>query len=149
MKIILTENIEKVGVKGDIVNVKRGFARNYLVARNFAIYATPQNVKNLDSLKKQFAVEENKRFEYLKQIGEQISALNLSFVRKVDEHENMYGSVSESDIHHSLAEKKIDVPKAAIILEKHIKQLGEFEVPIHLHKDINVVLHGIVEKEAE
>jgi len=147
MKVILTENIDKVGVKGDVINVKRGFARNYLVPRNFAIYATPINVKKLDSLKQQFAKEESKQLEHLKKIGEQISALKLSFTRKVDEHENLYGSVSEIDIMHELKEKNIDIPKISILMEKHVKQLGEFEVAIRLHKDVNVTVHGTVLKE--
>jgi len=149
MKVILTENIEKVGSKGDIINVKRGFARNYLVPRNFAIYATPLNMKNLDNLKKQFAVEENKKLEHLRQVAEQISGLKLTYTRKVDEHENMYGSVSETDILHDLKQRNIDIPKSAVIMEKHIKQLGDFEVKIHLHKDIQVTLTGTVEKESE
>jgi large subunit ribosomal protein L9 len=149
MKVILTENIEKVGVKGDVINVKRGFARNYLVPRNFAIYATPQNIKNLSGIKQRFVEEENKRFEQLKQLAEKISAVKLTYVRKVDEQENMYGSVSEMDIIHELKEKNIDIPKTAVLMDKHIKQLGEFEVAIRLHKDINLMVHGIVEKETE
>jgi large subunit ribosomal protein L9 len=147
MKVILTENIEKVGAKGDVLNVKRGFARNYLIPRNFAIYATPLNLKKLDGLKQQYAVEENKRLEQMKQLSGQISALSLIFIRKVDEHENMYGSVSETDILHELQQRNIDIAKTAIIMEKHIKQLGDFEVKIHLHKDVNTVLHGVVQKE--
>ena len=149
MKVILTENIEKVGVKGDVVNVKRGFARNYLIPRDFAIYATPQNLKNLSGIQQRFAEEENKRFELLKQLAQKISETQLSFVRKVDENDNMYGSVSEMDILNGLKDKNIEVPKTAIIMEKHIKNLGEFEVQIHLHKDINVLVRGLVEKETE
>lgn len=148
MKVILTENIEKVGNKGDVINVKRGYARNYLVPRNYAIYATPMNLKKLDGLKKQFADEESKRIEKFRILGEQISKLKLSFIRKVDEHESMYGSVSEMDILHELKEKNIDIPKAAIILDKHIKQLGEFDVPVHLHKEVSVMLSVSVAKEA-
>jgi large subunit ribosomal protein L9 len=149
MKIILTQNIEKVGSKGEVINVKRGFARNYLVPRDLAMYATPQNLKKLDTLKKQFTDEENKRLEHLKAIGGQISALTITFMRKVDEHESMYGSVSEADILHELKEKNIDIPKAAIIMEKHIKQLGEIEIPIHLHKDVKINLRVVVDKETE
>lgn len=148
MKVILIENIEKVGSKGDVVNVKRGFARNYLVPRNFALYATPKNMKKLEVLKKQFADDESKRVEHFKQIGEKITALHLTFLRKVDEHDSMYGSVSEMDILHELKEKNIDIPKTAIIMDKHLKQLGDFEVHIKLHKDVNVMLPVTVKKEA-
>jgi len=147
MKVILTENIHKLGSKGDIINVKRGFARNYLVPRNYAIYATPLNIKKQEVLKKQFADEDSKQFEYFKQIGDKISGLKLVFVRKVDEHDNLYGSVSEMDILHELKNLDIDISKTAIHMEKHIKHLGDFEVPIKLHKDISVALHGFIEKE--
>lgn len=149
MKIILIESIDKVGVKGDVVNVKRGFARNFLVPRNFAIYATPQNLKNLDTLKVKFVEEENKKLEQLKAIAASLNGVKLSFLRKTDEHENMYGSVSEIDVLHFLQEKNIDIPKAAILMDKHIKKLGEFVVNIKLHKDIQVTLQGVVEKESE
>lgn len=147
MKVILTENIEKVGSKGDVINVKRGFARNYLVPRNFAIYATPQNLKRLEGMKKQFADEESKRIEQFKQIAASMEGLKLEFVRKVDEHDSMYGSVSEMDILHELKEKNIDIPKASILMEKHIKQLGDFEVPVRLHKEVNLNLKIKVSKE--
>jgi large subunit ribosomal protein L9 len=147
MKVILIENIDKIGSKGDVINVKRGFARNYLIPRNYAIYSTPQNLKNLESLKKQYADEESKRLEVFKKLGEQISKLNLSFVRKVDEHDNLYGSVSEMDILHELKEKSIDIPKTAIVMDKHVKNLGDFEVQIRLHKEVLVNLRGSVVKE--
>ncbi|MFO7660554.1 MAG: 50S ribosomal protein L9 [Candidatus Cloacimonadaceae bacterium] len=147
MKVILIENIEKVGAKGDVVNVKRGFARNYLVPRDLAIYATPQNLKRLEGMKKQFADEESKRIEQFKQVAASMAGLKLEFVRKVDEHDSMYGSVSETDILHELKEKNIDIPKAAILMEKHIKQLGDFEIPVRLHKEVNLNLLIKVSKE--
>lgn len=148
MRVILTENIEKVGSKGDVINVKRGFARNYLVPRNFAIYATPQNLKRLESLKKQYADEESKRIEQFKQLADKMAGLKLEFIRKVDEHDSLYGSVSEMDILHEIKEKNIDIPKAAILMDKHIKQLGDFEIPIRLHKEVNLTLQISVTKEA-
>lgn len=149
MKVILLETIDKVGIKGDVLNVKRGFARNYLVPRDYAIYATPQNMKNIESIKVKLVEVENKRFEILKALGEKVALQKLTFVRKTDEHENMYGSVSEIDIMQALQQNNIDIPKAAIIMEKHIKQLGEFQVIVKLHKDINVPLHCVIEKESE
>jgi len=149
VKVILTKTIEKVGIQGDVVNVKRGYARNYLIPKTFAIIATPQNMKKADELKQSFAADEQRQYEVLKKQGEAITALQLTFFRKVDESDNMYGSVSESDILHMLQEKGIDIPKTAIHMEKHLKQLGEFEIPIRLHKDVVVQLRGIIEKEPE
>lgn len=147
MRVILMQSIDKVGTKGDVINVKRGFARNYLVPRNYAIYATPQNLKQLEALKKQFADEESQKIEQMKELGTKITSLKLIFVRKVDEHDSMYGSVSEMDLIHELKEKGIDIPKSAILLDKHIKNLGEHDIQIRLHKEVNVLLHIDVEKE--
>lgn len=149
MKIILLENIEKVGVKGDVVNVKRGFARNYLVPRKHAIYATPANMGKLTEIKQVIAQQEEKRLNELKVLAEKLSGITLAFVRKVDENEHMFGSVSENDIVHELKAQGTEVHKAAILLEKHIKELGEFKVNVKLHKDITAVLNVIVTKEQE
>nr|HPM04758.1 50S ribosomal protein L9 [Candidatus Cloacimonas sp.] len=86
MKVIMLQNIEKVGKQGEVVNVKRGFARNYLTPRGYAIYATPANLKNLDVIKNKLAVEEEKMLAELKNLAEKIAATKLVFVRKVDEH---------------------------------------------------------------
>jgi large subunit ribosomal protein L9 len=147
MKVILLSNIEKVGKQGEIVSVKRGFARNYLVPRDLAIYATPQNMKKLGAIQSQAAEEEQKRLAELNQLAARISALNLVFVRKVDDNEHMFGSVSETDIVHQLAERGIDIHKTAVLLDKHIKELGEIVVPVRLHKDIVADLKLTVEKE--
>jgi large subunit ribosomal protein L9 len=147
MKVILLSNIEKVGKQGEIVSVRRGFARNYLVPRDLAIYATPQNMKKLGAIQSQAAEEEQKRLAELNQLAARISALNLVFVRKVDDNEHMFGSVSETDIVHQLAERGIDIHKTAVLLDKHIKELGEIVVPVRLHKDIVADLKLTVEKE--
>ena len=86
MKVIMLKTIEKVGNQGDVVNVKRGYARNYLVPRGFALYATPANLKNLNAIKNKLADEEQKLTEELKNLAEKIDSTKLVFMRKVDEH---------------------------------------------------------------
>ncbi|MDI9525232.1 MAG: 50S ribosomal protein L9, partial [Candidatus Cloacimonadota bacterium] len=103
MKVILLNHIEKLGKKGEVVSVKRGFARNYLIPRKLAIYATPQNMKHLSAIQNQAAEEEEKLIEELKKLDAKIRTLSLVFVRKVDEHDSMFGSVSEIDIVNELA----------------------------------------------
>jgi len=95
MKVILLEIIENLGNPGDVVNVKRGYARNYLVPRKLAIYATPANMKRLTVIKENFQAEEEKRIAALKVLAEKIASTKLTFVRKFDEHGSMFGSVSE------------------------------------------------------
>ena len=149
MKVIMLENIEKVGVKGDVVNVKRGFARNYLIPRKYSIYATPSNLGKLSSIKDNLAAEEQKRLNTLKLLAEKLSGISLTFVRKVDENEHMFGSVSENDIVTGLKAHDVEIHKSAIVLEKHIKELGSFKVQIKLHKDVSTEINLVVEKEEE
>ena len=147
MKVIMLKTIEKVGNQGEVINVKRGFARNYLVPRGFAIYATPANMKNLAIIKNKLAAEEEKLLAELKNLAEKIAATKLVFMRKVDESGSMFGSVSELDIMHSLEEQGITIQKNAVFMDKHYKELGEFNVPIHLHKDVTCTLNIVIEPE--
>lgn len=149
MKVILLNNIETLGSQAEIVNVKRGYARNYLIPRDMAIYATPQNMKRLGDLKAKAAVEEEKRLTELKKLAGKINSVNLVFIRKVDENEHMFGSVSEADIVTALAENGIEIHKSAVQLEKHIKELGHSQVQIKLHKDLSAVVKIDVHKEAQ
>lgn len=147
MKVILLNHIEKLGKKGEVVSVKRGFARNYLIPRKLAIYATPQNMKHLSAIQNQAAEEEEKLIEELKKLDAKIRTLSLVFVRKVDEHDSMFGSVSEIDIVNELAAQDVNIHKSAVLMEKNIKSLGETVVQIRLHKDIVSELKVLVEKE--
>ncbi len=149
MKVIMLENIEKVGVKGDVINVKRGYARNYLIPRKYAIYATPSNVGKLSQIKETLAADEQKRVNELKLLAEKLAGISLTFVRKVDENEHMFGSVSENDIALELKKLGFDIHKAMVQMEKHIKELGEQKVQIKLHKDIIAELKLTVDKEQE
>ncbi|MDD2332175.1 MAG: 50S ribosomal protein L9 [Candidatus Cloacimonetes bacterium] len=149
MKVILLQNIEKVGASGEVINVKKGYARNFLIPRKLAIYATPQNMKKLSTIKTVLAEEEQKKLIELKNLAEKIGSLNLSFVRKTDEQDHMFGSVSESDIIHALHEQGIEIPKSAVVMEKHFKELGEHKVQIRLHKEVSTELNLNIAKEQE
>jgi len=149
MKIIMLKNIEKVGKQGYVVNVKRGFARNYLTPRGLAIYATPANMKKLGDIQNKMANEEQKMLAELKNLAEKIAASKLVFVRKVDEHGSMFGSVSENDIVHAIGEQGIVLHKSALVMDKHYKELGEIAVPVRLHKEVQTTLNIVIEQEQE
>ena len=142
------QHIEKLGAKGDLVNVKRGYARNYLIPRKYAIYATPKNMKRLDEIRSKASEEEALRLEELKNLASKINGISLSFIRKTDEQDNLYGSVSETDIMNELNSQGIQVHKSTIQLEKHIKELGSFSVVLKLHKEVEALLKVEVIKEA-
>lgn len=149
MKVIMLQTIDKVGNQGDVVSVKRGFARNYLTPRGMAIYATPDNMKKLGSIKGKIAEQEQKMLAELKLLAEKIAATKLVFARKVDEHGSMFGSVSENDIVHALADKGITLHKSSLMMDKHFKELGEIAINVRLHKDVVCTLSVTVEQEQE
>ena len=142
------QHIEKLGAKGDLVNVKRGYARNYLIPRGFAIYATPYNMKKLEEIRKIAKAEEATRLEELKNLAAKINGTTLSFTRKTDEQGNLYGSVSDTDIVNELNSKGLQVHKSAVQLDKHIKELGVFDIELKLHKDVEARIKVEVKKEA-
>lgn len=149
MKVILLDHIEKLGNKGELVNVKRGYARNFLIPRKLAIYATPTNMKKLSTIQAKLAQEEEIRMNELKKLAEKLRSASLVFVRKVDENEHMFGSVSETDLTTELKNQGFDIHKSLIQMDKHIKELGESSVQVRLHKDITVELKITVTKEEE
>jgi large subunit ribosomal protein L9 len=149
MKVIMLENIEKLGSKGEVVNVKRGYARNYLVPRAYALYATPANMKRLSAIQDELKADEEKKLIELKKLAEKIASAKLTFIRKVDEQGGLFGSVSENDLVNALKEQGIEIHRSNILMEHHIKELGEHSQAIRLHKDIEANLNFVVEAEAE
>ncbi len=149
MKVILLENIEKMGNKGEVVNVKRGFARNYLVPRGYALYATPGNMKRLGTIQEELQAAEEKKVGELKELAEKIASVKLTFVRKVDEHGSMFGSVSDSDIVTALKAQDVEIKRSNVQMEHNVKELGEHSLPVKLHKEVVADLSFVVEAETE
>ena len=149
MKVILLEHIEQLGNKGEVVNVKRGYARNYLIPRAYAIYGTPQNMKRLGSIQEELKVAEEKKLVELKNLAEKIASIKLTFIRKVDEQGSMFGSVSENDLVSALKAEGVELHRSVVQMEHHVKELGEHSVQLRLHKDIPASLNFVVTAEAE
>jgi large subunit ribosomal protein L9 len=145
----MLENIEKLGNKGEVVNVKKGYARNYLVPRALALYATPANMKKLGSIQAELKADEEKKLLELKNLAEKIASVKLTFIRKADEQGSMFGSVSDNDIVVALKEQDINIMRSNVQMEHHIKELGEHNLQIKLHKDVVANLNFVVEAEAE
>ena len=136
MKVILLENVANLGDMGDTVNVKDGYARNFLIPRNLALPATDRNLKqqqhNLRDIEKKRSVEAEKA----RGIAEKLSSMNLVFSRKAGETGRLFGSVTNMDIAESAAEKGVAIDRKDILLPEPIKNLGEFEVSIKLHSEV-------------
>jgi large subunit ribosomal protein L9 len=147
MKVILLETIDKLGKAGEIITVKEGFARNYLIPKNKARVATTGNMKMLESIKKKEALEENKRLDAAKALAGKIEALSLSISAQAGEEEKLFGSVSNDTIADALKEEGIDIDKKDITLDEPIKKLGSYQVTVKVHPQVKANLRVWVVKK--
>jgi len=149
MKVILLENVEKVGRKGDILEVAPGFARNYLIPRRLAMEVTPSNLKMVEmqqkALKKKLEKERLTYQELIKKLNE----VTLTFYRRSSEKDVIFGSVSASDLQEELAKLGFEVDKKKIVLDEPIKRLGTFSVPIKVYHEDRAEIKVVVEKEVQ
>jgi large subunit ribosomal protein L9 len=147
MKVILKQDYEKLGKIGDAVNVKDGYAVNYLFPNNIAMRATEGNLKVLEGLKKQHAVKIAKETADAQQLAGLLEQLTLDIKAKASDDENIYGSVNAQIISEALAEKGYNVDKKHIILEEPIKQLGIYTVDVKLSNSVKTTLKVSIVKE--
>lgn len=149
MKVILKQDVEKLGNAGDIVKVAPGYGRNYLIPRKFAIEATPGNVKIVEMEKVGQAKRDHREKSAAALLAQEIVKLTVTIQRKTGDEGSLYGSVTSLDIAEFLLARSIDIDKRKIQLEEPIKAIGEYQVPIRLHRDVTVPVRVIVEAEPE
>ena len=149
MKIILKQDVEKLGKEGDIVRVAAGYGRNYLIPKKIAVEATPGNVKITEIQRLAQARRDQRDKTAAGLLAREIVKLTVNIRRKAGEEGALYGSVTALDIGEQLAAHKIEVDKRKIQLEEPIKTIGEFEVPIRLHREVTVPVKVVVEAEPE
>ncbi len=136
MKVILKEDVEGLGKAGDIVNVKDGYARNFLIPRGLAIRATDKSVKSLEKQKKMILDRINKERKRLQQFAEKLSELTVTIKKKAGEEGKLFGSVTSRDIAEALEAMGYEVDRKKIILEEPIKSIGNYTVKIRLASEI-------------
>jgi len=136
MEIILTKDIKALGEAGKLVKVKPGYARNYLLPNGFAIPASPKNLSKIEEIKKIAADEKIALYGKYKEVINKIEGVELTFIRKADENDHLFGSVSENDIVKALAEKEIEIHRADVVMEKHLKEVGSFDVEISFASEL-------------
>jgi large subunit ribosomal protein L9 len=137
MKIILLENLIKIGSIGDVINVKRGFARNYLIAKKKALYASKENIKEVEKIKSELDKKDLEKKSEAKQIFEKINGKIFSVKKLSTENNELYGSVKPTEISKVILETvKLDIKPSLIQLTNEIKALGVFKVKINLHSEI-------------
>lgn len=147
MRIVLRENVEKVGRRGEVVKVADGFARNFLLPKKLALEATDANLKRIEQERKVREVHEAKEKQEFQALASRLSQLSLTAVRKVGENEALYGSVTNSDVGELLEKEGFSVDKRKILLDEPIKALGIYEVPVKLHPEVTATVKVWVVKE--
>ena len=137
MKVILLENLRKIGSIGDIIEVKRGFARNYLISSKKALYASKENIKEVEKIKKDLNKKDQEKKKDAKAIYEKINKKEYLVKKLSTENDELYGSVKPTEISKLILElDNIEIKPSMIQLVKEIKSLGNFKVKINLHSDV-------------
>ena len=138
MKVILLENVKRIGSIGEVIDVKRGFARNYLIANKKALYASKENIKEVEKIKTDLSKKDNEKKKEASLIAEQINGKEYSVKKLSTENKELYGSVKPTEIAKLILEtNKIDIKPSMIQPVKEIKALGKFKVKISLHSAVD------------
>ncbi len=136
MEVILRDHVENLGRRGDVVKVADGYARNYLLPRKLALPATEANRKVVDRQRKIADVKDAEERTGAEALAARLSALDIVVSRRVGEQGHLYGSVTSADIAEVIAGQGVEIDKRKISLAEPLKQLGEFTVPVKLHRDV-------------
>jgi large subunit ribosomal protein L9 len=147
MEVILKEDVNKLGARGDVVKVAEGYGRNFLLPRKLAIEATVGNKAVIAQMKAAAVRRSAKEKSQAEELAKQFEGLSVAFQRRSGEHDQLFGSVTSSDIAEGVAKKGINLDRRQIQLHDPLKTLGEFTVPVKLHKDVTAHLKVMIEKE--
>ena len=147
MEVILKEDIAKLGSRGDVVKVAEGYGRNYLLPRKLAIQASESNKAVIGQMKAAAVRRSAKEKAQAEELARQFDGVSLSFTRKSGEHDQLFGSVTSVDLADALVKKGFNVDRRKIQLHEPLKTLGEFTVPVKLHKDVTAHLKVVIDKE--
>ncbi len=147
MEVILREDIDKLGARGEVVKVAAGYARNFLLPRRLAVAANESNKKIVEQERQAHLRKEAKVQADAAELGKLMSSVELSIAQKAGENDQLFGSVTAADIAVALEKQGYSIDRRKVILEEPIKTLGDFKVTIRLHKDVSVELPVHVVKE--
>ena len=148
-KVLLREDVDDLGARGEIVRVRSGYARNYLLPRNLAVEATAGNVKGIESERAALLKKEAKERASADAQSQQMGTLQLEFRRKAGEQGALYGSVTSMDVAEALRERGYEIERHRIHLREPLKRVGEYTVPVRLHREVTIDLKVRVAPEGE
>ena len=138
MKVILLENLKRIGSIGEIIDVKRGFARNFLIANKKALYASKENIKEVEKIKNELSKKDNEKKQDAKKVAEKVNKKEYSVKKLSTENNELYGSVKPTEISKLILDRsKLDIKPSMIQPLKEIKSLGKFKVKISLHSEVD------------
>ncbi len=147
MEVILKEDVPKLGNRGDVIKVAEGYGRNFLLPRKLAIEATTGNKAVIEQMKAAAVRRSAKEKSEAEELSKQFDGLEVSFQRKAGENDQLFGSVTAGDIAESLEKKSFHIDRRKIQLHEPLKSIGEFTVPVKLHKDVTTHLKVLIAKE--
>lgn len=148
MEVILKEDVATLGSRGDVVRVADGYGRNFLLPRKLAIEASPGNKKVIEQMRAAALRRSAKEKAQAEELSKQFDGLSVSFERRSGEHDQLFGSVTSGDIAEALEKKGFNIDRRKIQLHEPLKTVGEFTLPVKLHKDVTAHLKVVIEKEA-
>jgi large subunit ribosomal protein L9 len=148
MEVILKEDVVKLGSRGDVVKVAAGYGRNYLLPKKLAIEANAANKAVVAQMKASAVRRNAKEKAGAEELAKQIDAVVVNFTRKAGEGDQLFGSVTSSDIAAELTKKGFDIDRRKIQLHEPLKQLGDFTIAVKLHRDVTAHFKVVIEKEA-
>ena len=147
MDVLLCEDVDNLGQRGQVVRVRAGYGRNYLLPQKLAIKASAGNKKMLDEQRRLLAKREQREHLSAQSESEKLQGIELRFERRVGEHGILFGSVTALDIAEALKERGLPVERRRIALREHIKEVGDYDVTIKLHRDVTPSIKVLVRKE--
>ena len=149
MKVILREDMDSLGFEGDVVEVAKGYGRNYLIPKGLALEANKQNMQLIEMQRKKIEVKRVKAKDDAERVKEKIADVVITIRQKAGEEDKLYGSVTTMDIAACLEEKGVAIDRKKLILDKPIKALGEYEIPVKLHPEVTGTVKVIVKPEEQ
>lgn len=147
MEVILREDIEKLGSRGDVVKVASGYARNFLIPKRLAVAATESNKKIVEQERQAHLRREAKAKGEAEDLAKMMNGVTVTIKQKAGENDQLFGSVTSKDVAEALAAQNYTIDRRKIQLDEPIKQLGEFKVPVRLHKEVTAEITVVVAKE--
>jgi large subunit ribosomal protein L9 len=147
MEVILREDVDKLGHRGDVVKVADGYGRNFLLPQKLAMEATAANKAVIEQMKQAAVRRSAKEKSEAELLVNQLNQVELTFERKVGENEHLFGSVTASEIAHALEQKGFNIDRRKLQLEEPLRQLGEYHVPVKLHREVTAHLKVTVKAE--